>query len=136
MASQEATENLGWAWVLCTGVSASEGQGEASPGGVGGEACAAVELCSGDPVLQESALAVQSRAPCPQRLQLGAQRCRVGAASTALPVLPSENLPASGLWLQVKTAGLQARRLRPGRMSSPRHSAAPPLWGGLPDSLG
>lgn len=61
-----------------------------------------------------SALAVQSRAPCPRRLQLEAQRCRVGAASTALPSFPSENLPASGLWLQVKTAGLQACRLRPG----------------------
>lgn len=107
----------------------------ASPGGVGGESLRRCGAVQGTRVLQGSALAVQSRALCPRRLQLEAQRCRVGAVSTALPSFPSENLPA-GLWLQVKTAGLQARRLRPGGCPLPAPPAAPPLWGGLPDSLG
>ena len=88
-------------------------------------------------VVPGSALALQSRDLCPRCLQVEAQRWSQGWKHRP-PILlpPLRTHPALVLWLQVKTAGLRARRLRPEGCPLPAFQLLGALWGGLPDSLG
>lgn len=79
------------------------------------KACAAVELCSGDPCSRVGPGCAE-QGPMSTVFAAGGAEMQSQGCKHRPPVLPPplRTCPASGLWLQVKTAGLRARRLRPG----------------------